>query len=219
PYANVSRAFRAGDMRERFEASPRGDGYFYVGNPQIRPEVATQFEVGLKGSTGNVHYTLSTYRTRITDYITGRVTGAVQSGLPVKQTENIGEAVLRGVEALARWQFQARQWASIAWSQVGGWNRDIGEPLCQMPADELTLGWEGGLAGGWSADAALRLVRRQDQVATVFSRGTEDATAGFATADFGVSYRWRQQRVRVALLNAFDKPYHEHLAEGLSGQE
>lgn len=219
PYANVSRAFRAGDMRERFEASPRGDGYFYVGNPQIRPEVATQFEVGLKGSTGNVHYTLSTYRTRITDYITGRVTGAVQSGLPVKQTENIGEAVLRGVEALARWQFQPRQWASIAWSQVRGWNRDIGEPLFQMPADELTLGWEGGLADGWSADAALRLVRRQDQVATVFSRGTEDATAGFATADFGVSYRWRQQRVRVALLNAFDKPYHEHLAEGLSGQE
>jgi hemoglobin/transferrin/lactoferrin receptor protein len=28
PFANLSRGFRAGEMRERFEASPRGDGYF-----------------------------------------------------------------------------------------------------------------------------------------------------------------------------------------------
>lgn len=219
PYVNLSRAFRAADMRERFEASPRGDGYFYLGNPQIRPEVASQFELGLKGDARGVSYTLSAYRTRISDFITGRVTGTVQNGLPVKQTENIGEAILRGIEAQARWQFRPQQWLSLAWSQVRGWNKDLDEPLFQMPADELTLGWQGVLSGAWTADAAVRLVKRQDRVASVFSRGTENASAGFATADFGLSYRWRQQRVRAALLNAFDKPYHEHLAEGVSGQE
>jgi hemoglobin/transferrin/lactoferrin receptor protein len=219
PYASVSRAFRAGDMRERFESSPRGDGYFYVGNPQIRPEEATQVEIGLKGGTPTVSYTLSAYRSRITDFITGRVTGTVQAGLPVKQTENIGRVTLKGVEAEARWQFARGQWATLAYSRVRGDNDDLHEPLFQMPADELALGWEGAVAQGWSADATLRLVRRQDRVATTFSRGTENATAGFATADVGVAYRWQHHRLRLALRNAFDRAYHEHLTEGLSGQE
>ena len=49
PYASLSRGFRAGEMRERYESSLRGDGYFYVGNPQIKPEISTQLELGLKG--------------------------------------------------------------------------------------------------------------------------------------------------------------------------
>lgn len=219
PYASVSRAFRAGDMRERFESSPRGDGFFYLGNPQIRPEVATQFEAGLKGATENLVFALAAYRNRITDYITGRVTGAFQSGLPVKQTENIGKVTLRGIEAEGRWQFLGGQWATLGYSRVRGTNEDLHEPLFQTPADELSLGWEGGVAQGWTADAAFRLVRRQDRVARVFSRDTENATPGFATADFGLTYRWQQQRVRLALRNAFDKAYHEHLSEGVSGQE
>ena len=219
PYANLSRAFRAGDMRERFQSSPLGDGFFYLGNPQIRPEVATQLEFGVKGESDKVHYALAAYRTRITDYITGRITGAVQAGLPVKQTENIGQVTLRGIEADGRWQFHPGQWATAAFSVIRGENEDLDEPLFQMPADELSLGWEGRVAAGWTADARLRLVRKQDRVATVFARGTEDETPGFATADFGVTWQGRAQRVRVALKNAFDKPYHEHLAEGVSGNE
>jgi hemoglobin/transferrin/lactoferrin receptor protein len=54
PYASLSRGFRAGEMRERYESSPRGDGYYYVGDPQIRPEISTQLELGLKGRTTNL---------------------------------------------------------------------------------------------------------------------------------------------------------------------
>jgi hemoglobin/transferrin/lactoferrin receptor protein len=219
PYANLSRAFRAGEMRERFEASPRGDGFFYLGNPQIRPEKATQFEVGLKGEDGRFGYALSAYRTRISDYITGRVTGAVQSGLPVKRTENIGRVTLQGAEAEGRWQFTRGHWARLGYSRIRANNDDLNEPLFQSPADELSLGWEGRLAGGWSADATLRLVRAQDRVATRFSNGTENATPGFVTADVGATYRWSKQSLRIAVKNLADKAYHEHLAEGLSGRE
>jgi hemoglobin/transferrin/lactoferrin receptor protein len=219
PYANLSRAFRAGEMRERFEASPRGDGFFYLGNPQIRPEKATQFEIGLKGEEGRFGYALSAYRTRIADYITGRVTGAVQAGLPVKRTENIGRVTLQGAEAEGRWQFASGQWAKAGYSRIRATNDDLGEPLFQSPADELSLGWEGRIAGGWSADATLRLVRAQDRVATRFANGTENATPGFATADVGATYRWSRQSLRIAVKNLADKAYHEHLAEGLSGRE
>ncbi len=220
PFANLSRGFRAGEMRERFESSPRGDGYHYLGDPQIKPEIATQFEIGLKGASPDFQYSASAYRNRISDYITGQPTGAFIGGLPVKQTVNLGEVVIRGVEAHARWQFSRDQWLSAAYSRVRGENEDLSEPLFQMPADELSLGWEGAVAAGWTADATVRLVRRQDRVATVFARGTEDETPGFGTLDLGATWRYaKDQSLRVALKNVGDKAYHEHLAEGVSGQE
>lgn len=220
PFANLSRGFRAGEMRERFETSPRGDGYLYVGNPQIRPEYATQFEMGLKGASDTLQYSASIYQNRITDYITGQVTGTIQQGLPVKKTINLGRAVIRGIEASARWQFSRDQWFNAAYSRIRGNNKDLNEPLFQMPADELSLGWQGRVAPAWTADATVRLVARQNRVATTFARGTEDATAGFGTLDLGATWRYApRQSLRFALRNVGDKAYHEHLAEGVSGQE
>jgi hemoglobin/transferrin/lactoferrin receptor protein len=220
PYANLSRAFRAGEMRERYESSPRGDGYHNLGAPQIKPEIATQFELGLKGATDTLDYRLAAYRNRIADYITGQVTGAVVGGLPVKQTINLGRVTLTGLEAQGRWQVTRGHWLNAGYSRVRGENNDLNEPLFQMPADELSFGWEGAVAQGWTADATLRLVSRQDRVATVFARGTENATPGFGTADLGATWRYaKDQSLRIALKNLADKAYHEHLAEGVTGQE
>lgn len=219
PYFNLSRGFRAGEMRERFESSPRGDGYYYLGNPQIEPEYANQFELGTKGASANLEYRVAVYRSWIDNYITGRVTGATMAGLPVKQTENIGRVTLTGIDAQGSWQFMADQWATIGYSRVRGENRDLDEPLFQMPADEVSLGWEARLAAGWSGDAMVRMVARQDRLATIFSRGGENATPGFTTVDIGATYRWKRQSVRIAMQNLTDKAYHEHLTEGVSGME
>jgi hemoglobin/transferrin/lactoferrin receptor protein len=220
PFANVSRGFRAGELRERFEASPRGDGFQYIGNPQIRPEFATQFELGLKGENQDLQYSASVYRNRITDYITGQPTGGFVNGLPVKQTVNLGAVEIQGLEASARWQLRRGQWLTAGYSRLRGTNKDLNEPLFQMPADELSLGWEGRVAPAWTADATLRLVARQSRVATAFARGTENASAGFGTLDLGATWRYAsQQSLRLALRNVADKAYHEHLAEGVSGQE
>lgn len=224
PFANLSRGFRAGEMRERFENSPRGDGYFYRGNPQIKPETATQFEIGLKGASKDFNYTASIYRNRIDDYITGQLTGeapnAATGFLPVKQTVNLGEVVIDGIEASARWQFGRDQWLSAGYSRLRGENKDLDEPLFQTPADELSLGWEGKVGAGVAADATVRLVRKQDRVATVFARGTENATPGFATLDLGATWAYaKDQSLRIALKNVGDKSYHEHLVEGVSGEE
>ena len=44
-------------------------------------------------------------------------------------------------------------------------------------------------------------------------------TPGFATADIGLTYQWPQQSLRMGLKNLADKPYYEHLSEGVSRQE
>jgi hemoglobin/transferrin/lactoferrin receptor protein len=231
PYASLSRGFRAGDMRERFEASPRTDGYYHLGNPQIRPEFATQVEIGAKGEHDGTEYRVSIYRSTITDYITGRdVSGAPGSnGCPAAQasackaTVNLGRVVIEGAELTLRHQVAPGHWLALEGSVLRGENRDLAEPLFQMPADELSLGWSGPvgrLAGGrLEGELTLRAVRAQDRVAARFARGTEDPTGGFATADAALTWHRGAHRVRLGLHNLADRAYHEHLAEGVSGAE
>jgi hemoglobin/transferrin/lactoferrin receptor protein len=62
-------------------------------------------------------------------------------------------------------------------------------------------------------------------VATIFSAGGENETPGFATADLNFGWRFgklgalRTASIDVRLNNLFDKRYHEHLVDGISGQE
>jgi hemoglobin/transferrin/lactoferrin receptor protein len=231
PYASLSRGFRAGEMRERFEASPRTDGFFHFGNPQIRPELSTQFELGAKGEHGGTEYRVAVYRNRISDHITGRdVSGPPGSnGCPAaqanacKETVNMGRVRINGLELSLRHRVAEGHWLGLEASRLRGTNRDLDEPLFQMPADELTLGWDGVLGhvlgGRLDGELRWRAVRRQDRVATVFSRGTEDPTAGFTTGDFGLSWSRDGHRLRLVLENLADKAYHEHLTEGLAGAE
>ncbi|MGZ7238457.1 TonB-dependent receptor, partial [Streptococcus pyogenes] len=82
-------------------------GSFYAGSPQVKPERATQFELGLKGEGEGLHYAASLFRNRISNYLTGMpLTGAAAMsacGAPnaaiCKQNANLGSVVLEGLEA------------------------------------------------------------------------------------------------------------------------
>lgn len=220
PYVNISRAFRAADMRERFEDSERGDGYYYIGNPQLRPETALNVELGIKGDDDRFGYSAAIYRNTISDYITGRITGAFNAGLPVKQTENLGKVVISGFEGELRYRLGAAQQVFAGLSVLRGENKIDNEPLFQAPADSLSLGWALAPSTGLGYDATGRFVRQQNRVATRFARGLENATPGYATLDIGATWRYsKTQNLRIALKNVFDHAYHDHLTEGLSGQE
>lgn len=224
-YANVGQAYRAPDLRERFEDAARGDGYYHIGNPKLDPERSTSFEIGLKGQGDDFDYRLAAFHTRIDDYIAGRVTNEPpQSGLPVKRTGNLDEVVIYGLEGSASKALGAFVVdGSFTW--LRGENKQDDEPLYQMPAHELTLGIGQPAERGFYWHAQLRAVAEQDRVATRFSNGTEDETAGFVTAD--ASFGWGFGKVGVLqtanldarLSNLFDKAYHEHLTDGVSGNE
>ena len=225
-YANLGRAYRAADMRERFEDSARGDGYFHVGNPQLDPEVSTSFELGLKQHGAGLQYQLAAFYTRIDDYIAGRVTGVVnpQNGLPFKLTENLDKVTIYGIEGSASMPVGAFV-ADVGFTWLRGENHQDDEPLYQMPAPELTLGIGQTAERGFWWRAQLRAVAEQDRIATRFSNGTEDATAGFVTADaefgwqFGKVGAFESAGLAVQLTNLADKRYHEHQTEGVSGNE
>lgn len=226
PYVNVGQAYRAADMRERFEDSARGDGYYVVGNPQLEPEKSTSFEVGAKGRSGSLEYRLAAFHTTVNDYIAGRITGAVHAGtgLPIKLTENLDKVVINGLEGGGEMALGAYT-LDAAFTWLRGDNKQDDEPLYQMPAPEVRLGIGQPAAEGLSWRAQVRGVAKQDRIATVFSNGTENATPGFATVDlflgwgFGKVGALESLDVDLALTNLLDRGYHEHLTDGVSGQE
>lgn len=228
PYANYARAFRAPGMRERYESGLRGDGYYYAGSPEVEAEKADQFELGIKGANAVVDYGVTAYHNQIDNYITGQILSGsaataacgAANAANCKKTINLGSATIKGLEAHARWQFVNGQWLSAGYSRVRGDNDDLNEPLFQMPADEISLGWLGRVMPAVKADFTLRLVDRQARVATQFTRGAENATAGFVTADLGATWQIdKRNSLRFAIKNLADKTYHEHLTEGVSGAE
>lgn len=222
PYFNLARAFRAADMRERYEDSARGDGYYTLGNPQLNPETSTTVEIGVKGQTPATRYALAAYRTQIHDYIAGRISGTLNaaSGLPVKITENLAKVVISGLEGEIEQHLSGPWHARAGFTLQRGDNHADDEPLYQMPAHEASLGLSWRPQNAWSGWARLRGVARQERVATKFSNGTENPTAGYATLDLGGAYRIsKAATLRLAVYNLLDKGYHEHLTEGVSGQE
>ncbi|UCV02603.1 TonB-dependent receptor [Dechloromonas denitrificans] len=228
PYANYARAFRAPGMRERYESGLRGDGYYYAGSPEVEAEKADQFELGIKGANAVIDYGVTAYHNQIDNYITGQILSGsaataacgAANAANCKKTINLGSATIKGLEAHARWQFVNGQWLSAGYSRVRGDNDDLNEPLFQMPADEISLGWLGRVMPAVKADFTLRLVDRQARVATQFTRGAENATAGFVTADLGATWQIdKRNSLRFAIKNLADKTYHEHLTEGVSGAE
>lgn len=226
PYVNLSRGVRAADMRERFEDAARGDGYYHVGNPQLRPERATALELGVKARQSWGDWQLAAFRTRIDDYIAGRITGTFHpgTGLPLKMMENLDEVVLHGFEGSLQLPF-GRWMADAGFTWLRGENRQDDEPLYQTPPPELRVGIGQPAERGFHWRAQWRAVSGQDRIATRFSNGTENATPGFATVDltlgwkFGPLWSLRDAELLARLGNLFDRRYHEHLFEGISGLE
>ena len=225
PYASYARAFRAPGMRERFESGPRGDGYYYTGSPEVEAEQADQYEIGIKGETSALNYQVSAFYNKIDNYLTGQImpaatTPACAGNAFCKKTVNLGSATIKGFEAKVAWQVSGSHWLNASYSRIRGENDDMNEPLFQMPADEVSLGWIGQIMPGVKGDFTLRLVDEQKRVATRFTNGTENRTAGFVTADLGATWQFaKNQSLRLAVRNIADKTYHEHLSEGLSGSE
>jgi len=225
-YANIGQAYRAPDLRERFEDSARGDGYYHVGNPQLDPERSSSVELGLKGRDGLQAFQLAAFYTRIDDFIAGRVTGSnhPQNGLAIKQSENLSKVVIYGLEGNLEVPLSVFV-VDAGFTWMRGKNKQDNEPLYEMPANELRLGIGQPAERGFSWHTGLRAVAKQDRIAQRFSNGSEDKTDSFITADarvgygFGVMAGLKSSHIDLQLSNLTNKKYHEHLTDGISGQE
>lgn len=216
PYASLAEGYRSASLIERYLNYQQGDGYSLEPDPQLDPERNLSLEIGARGGAGPVSYQVAAYESRIRDYIGAKIVGEND-----KEMINLDEARIRGVETSLDLRLGSGVNAFLNGTWIRGENEDdrFDEPLYQMPAPEATLGVERRVDAGWQGRAAVRAVDQQDRVADTFSDENERETAGYATLDLSVGWRttgdgpWKTSEWTLAVHNALDKGYREHINE------
>jgi len=145
--ASFNEAFRAPALRELFIGGQHFPGNFYIPNPDLKPESARNYELGLRFDRAGViraddrlRARLSLFRNDIDDFIEQRVRGA-DAPPPFTNTtrfDNVGQARIKGLEAELNWRTGDYR-VGLFGARLRGDDRQLGIPLESIPGDQLGL--------------------------------------------------------------------------------
>lgn len=193
-----------------------GDGNGYVGNPDLKPEVAHTVSATADWHDADQQrwsMRLTPFYTYVQDYIDVDTLGSFNPYMAMGTTKALlrfanHDAHLYGMNL----SWQARAWQSASWGtgRVTGkldWTRgrrDDGGDLYHIMPPNLTLGLTHSI-GAWEHRAELLLVARKSKVD---ARRDEDETAGYGLVNLGTRYRLPHGvELQLGVRNLFD---HRH---------
>jgi iron complex outermembrane receptor protein len=207
-----------------------GDGNGYIGNPDLKPEVANTFSL-----SGNWHdadqelYDLKAtlYYTRIHDYIDAERCDFGQCSAE-NLTTTTDFVLLRYVNQRARIHGldlsanlllgASTDYGSFAakglLNYVRGENLTTGDNLYHIMPLNARLSLEQRL-GAWTNTAEVQLVTNNDKTSRVRN---EIPTAGYGLLNLRSSYTWQNVRVDLNVENLFDRFYSMPLGGAYVGQ-
>lgn len=229
-HASYAEAFRAPAMTELFVSGTHfscgpGCANLFVPNTDLKPEKAHNKEVGIRlhrsglftdGDRASAK--LNVFRNDVDDFIDQIVnfTFVPVPGNPgaggVSYFENVTDARLEGFEV--ELAYQAANWTvNAGYGQTRGDNRTTGEPLSNIPADELLL----GASYQWPAHALS--VHWKSRFVSDQQRVPDGVEPSDSYELHGIGMTWRPQwygkdrvRLDVGIDNLFDEDYRPHLS-------
>ncbi len=99
-WANISEGFYAPSLSNLFNPG--------TGNPLLKPEQATNIEIGLRGSIGDISYDSSVYHNTIENYLVTQE--FFENGVEVERTTNAGQVTVRGLETVLEYAPRNADW-------------------------------------------------------------------------------------------------------------
>ncbi|MCM2250831.1 MAG: TonB-dependent receptor plug domain-containing protein [Ramlibacter sp.] len=211
-----------------------GDGNGYVGDMDLRPEVANTVSATAdwhdpSGEAWSVR--LTPYLSYVHDFIDTKRCGgggAMSACSAANSGAREGFVYLRFANEDARlygWDLsgstelaRTQNWGSVTLSGLlsyaRGKNRRTGDNLYNiMPLNaRITLNHR---MGGWRAAAEVLLVASKERLSSVRN---EVATAGYALLNLRASHEWARVRLDVGIENVFDRFYNHPLGGAYLGQ-
>jgi iron complex outermembrane receptor protein len=191
------------------------DGNVYVGDVNLRPETALQFEVGLTFKNDVIRFTPQVYYHDLTDYIQGVVDNrpavnmaATMMGQDrVLRFANVDGSIV-GFDAELVWSIDDNWRLRSVMSMVRGERSDIDDPLYRIMPDniqsQLTYTSE-----SWQVSLELELYDDQSRVSEQLR---ELATAGYGLVNVFGDYQLSEDiTLTFGINNLLDKTYFGHL--------
>ena len=224
--AAYGRGLRSANMIERYinHFTVGQDPYEYLGNPNLKPEVNNQFEVGFKGknSKNNLNYAASFYYSKFENYIVAVVDPTITrkympTAMPqeVKVFRNLDNAYKTGFEAMAQINFLNDFYFKTELAYVYAKNNDLGESLPLTPPlnSAFSLGLD---REKYWIKVQYNVTSKQENIAESFG---ETTTAGYETLDVKLGIKpLKNLTLGVAALNIFDEAYNNHLNFSFTNQ-
>lgn len=186
-----------------------GDANSYVGDPDLKPEVAHNLAATLRFTAdgGKRSLTVGAYRSQVNDYVDAVKLADLSNGFVRLRFANV-DALLYGIDASGRAEIwndavlgRGALTATVSW--VEGENRDSGDNLYHMTPLTLRLGLE-QTKGRWTNAAEVELV---DDKKDVNDLRHEPATAAYALLNLRTSWTNGKLRADLAVENVFDTAY------------
>ncbi len=197
------------------------DPYEYVGNPNLKPEVNNQIEWSFSKNLSHFKLSGTVYHSFLEDYISAEVNTSIPRKFmattpPIytKQFVNLNKASQTGFEFNMDYKASQNLSFTSSISYTNGENKDINEPLPQIPPFMAILSAKYENNKFWIA-LNTRLVAKQNRISNSFM---ETETPGFGTMDLRAGFEpIHNLTVGFAALNIFDKAYYEHLNYSFKG--
>ena len=213
----LSRTMRTADETERFMAANNLTTMMrWIGNPDIKPEEHTQFDIGFTTIGKNLDVSVSAYYDDVSDYIL-RDRAHGQTGILLSDNASIYrnvEAELYGVdvEANVKWSNSWRSHFTAAY--IRATNTTDNRAIAQTPPLEGTASLEYHKEK-WLFGGEVRLVDKQTRVDDNSMTGSGldfGQTSGFALLNlYGSMKVGKDGDFRFGVDNVLDKTYAEHL--------
>lgn len=198
-----------------------GDGNGYVGDIDLKPEIAYTAHVSgeWRGAEGAWRFKLSPYISHVEDYIDAIcISGCVPNNFRVLRYAN-HDARLYGLDVETETRL-ARNTAWGDWLLSGylgytrGRNLDTDDNLYNiMPLNakisikQNLRGWEGRIEGEFVSEKDKRSSARQEMV-----------TSGYALMHVRGAYKWKRTKLEFGVENVFDRGYDLPLGGAYVGQ-
>lgn len=238
---SLGRGARSPDMSERFIILlPIGyDPYDYIGNPQLKPEVNHEADLGYRFNHkdfGNVD--VSTFFSLITNYIVGEIVPPsvlkpqTSGVLGVKEFQNYDMAFLTGFELTYQtpvkylWEIRFNAAYTMGWLpedtivivEDGVAMEKIlkDDPMAEIPPFELNVGFAYKFFHQKFTPAILfRYVAAQNRVSEAFA---ENKSEPFTLLSLELNYRFNQfLKINAGVKNLLNVNYYEHLNRNIIG--
>ncbi|WP_371377205.1 TonB-dependent receptor domain-containing protein [Sporomusa aerivorans] len=141
-------------------------GYYWIGNPDLKPEKSLNFDIGLEGEYRNTSARLNVFHNRINNYMTTYFTGYLMDFYPdetgwkwvvppdmIYSFRNIGKAEITGAEAEVSHKFDEHWTGKLGYTYLHALNKsdpDMPRQLLDKPQHKVDIGvtYE-NKKGGW----------------------------------------------------------------------
>lgn len=212
-YAQWAQGFKAPDVNELYSTfTNSGMGYARVGNPNLKPEESTGYEIGARLGDDRLGGSVSLFDNRYKNFIDSITANEEDYGFQPGEfptffevMENRDKVRIYGAEGTAHWQFAPswKAWSSVAWAV--GKDRETRQHLNSVAPLTGTIGLS-YTQQRYGADLMLTAARARNKV----ENAGDFKAPGYGVVD--LTGYWQPAalegvRLQAGLFNLFDKHY------------